>query len=101
MSDGSGRCARHPREAWIKTTPVKRITGRRVQAMRASLFARNPLCVACLVQDRATPATQRDHIIPLAEGGVDDESNEQGLCDACHESKSLAEAQRGRRRSKT
>ncbi|WP_236698300.1 HNH endonuclease [Xylophilus sp. Leaf220] len=44
-------------------------------------------------------ATQRDHVIPLAEGGRDDETNEQGLCDACHEAKSLAEAIRGRRRS--
>ncbi|MBC7860298.1 MAG: HNH endonuclease [Burkholderiaceae bacterium] len=98
VSDGSGRCAAHPRDAWIKTTPVKRITGRRLQSMRARLFARSPLCEECLRQGRAVVATQRDHIIPLAEGGVDDETNEQALCDACHETKSLAEAQRGRRR---
>lgn len=98
VSDGSGRCAEHPREAWSKAEPVKRITGRRLQAMRARLFAHSPLCVECLRHGRAVAATQRDHIIPLAEGGVDDETNEQALCDACHETKSQAEAQRGRRR---
>lgn len=98
VSDGSGRCAAHPRDAWIKTAPVKRITGRRLQAMRARLFSRSPLCEECLRQGRAIVATQRDHIVPLAEGGVDDETNEQALCDACHEAKSLGEAQRGRRR---
>jgi 5-methylcytosine-specific restriction protein A len=98
VRDGSGRCVKHPRDAWIKTTPVKRITGRRLQAMRARLFAHSPLCVECLRQGLAIAATQRDHIIPLGEGGVDDETNEQALCDACHETKSLAEAQRGRRR---
>lgn len=99
VSDGSGRCAAHPREAWIKTTPVKRITGRRLQVMRAKLFASAPLCAECARQGQVRAATQRDHIIPLAEGGLDDESNEQGLCDACHEAKSQIEAQRGRRRN--
>jgi 5-methylcytosine-specific restriction protein A len=66
--------------------------------MRASLFSRHPLCVKCLEEDRAIAATERDHVIPLAEGGADDESNEQALCAACHETKSIAESQRGRRR---
>lgn len=97
--DGTGRCASHQREQWIKHTPVKRITGRRLQAMRASLFARQPLCVVCLAEGRATAATQRDHIKALAEGGLDDETNEQALCEPCHDAKSLIERQRaGRRR---
>lgn len=101
VSDGSGRCSTHPREAWVKCTPTKRITGRRLQAMRASLFSRHPLCVKCLEQDLAVPATERDHVIPLAEGGADDETNEQALCAACHEVKSIAESQRGRSRKAT
>lgn len=98
MSDGSGRCIKHPRPVWIKTTPVKRITGRRLQAMRARLFASNPLCAACLLEGWAVAATQRDHIVPLEEGGRDDDSNEQGLCEACHDTKSKSEALRGRLR---
>ncbi|WP_307724421.1 HNH endonuclease [Pseudoduganella lurida] len=96
VHDGSGRCGAHPREAWVKVVPAKRITGRRLQAMRAALFARDPLCAECRRQGRAVPATQRDHIIPLSEGGPDDETNEQGLCGECHEVKSRAEAIYGR-----
>lgn len=68
--------------------------------MRAELFARDPLCAACMQLGLVTLATQRDHIIPLAEGGSDDRGNEQGLCDPCHEAKSLAEALRGRKRAR-
>ncbi|MRW86791.1 HNH endonuclease [Pseudoduganella sp. FT26W] len=99
VRDGSGRCAKHPRDQWKKTTPTKRITGRRLQAMRVALFSRHPLCAECLRQGRATPATQRDHVIPLAEGGLDDETNEQALCQDCHDEKSERERQRGTKRS--
>lgn len=99
VTDGTGRCTEHQRERWVKVVPVKRITGRRLQAMRASLFARQPLCVLCLEQGRATAANQRDHTIALADGGLDDETNEQALCTDCHDAKSLGERQRaGRRR---
>ncbi|WP_082552255.1 HNH endonuclease [Massilia sp. Root351] len=94
---GSGRCIKHPREQWQKqVTATPRITGRRLQAMRASLFQRYPLCAECERQGRVTAATQRDHVVPLAEGGADDHTNEQGLCDPCHEAKSLTESARGR-----
>lgn len=97
VSDGSGRCEDHARPAWVKRKEVtKRITGRRLQKMREDLFMREPLCAECKQAGRVTLATQRDHIIPLFEGGPDDETNEQGLCVPCHETKSLAEAQRGR-----
>ncbi|WP_229416883.1 HNH endonuclease [Massilia eburnea] len=64
--------------------------------MRAALFQRSPLCAECKRQGRVTAATQRDHIIPLAEGGADDETNEQALCDLCHDAKSATESKRGR-----
>lgn len=100
VRDGSGRCAKHPQAQWIKRpTPTKRVTGRRLQALRAELFRLRPLCAQCERQGRVTLATQRDHITPLAEGGADDNDNVQGLCEACHDAKSKEEAQRGRRRS--
>jgi 5-methylcytosine-specific restriction protein A len=68
--------------------------------MRAELFARAPLCAMCEAAGRVTLATQRDHIKPLAEGGADDQSNEQGLCVPCHEAKSLKERIRGQMRSR-
>ena len=99
VHDGSGRCGKHPRAAWAKApTPTKRITGRRLQALRAEMFATQPLCVLCEAQGKVTLATQRDHIIPLAEGGSDDPDNVQPLCLACHDEKSKTESARGRRR---
>lgn len=98
VHDGSGRCASHPRAVWKKkATPTKRITGRPLQRLRAALFARDPLCAECRRQNKVTLATQRDHKTPLAEGGTEDPDNEQGLCDDCHEAKSLQERLRGRR----
>ncbi len=96
--DGGGWCEKHRPAAWSikKVAPTKRITGRKLQRMRAALFVRNPLCAECLKQGRVTEATQRDHIIPLFDGGADDESNEQGLCDVCHDVKSKAERLRAR-----
>ena len=99
VRDGSGRCEAHARPAWSKpATATKRVTGRELQRRRARLFTSNPLCVHCQQAGRVTLATQRDHIIPLSEGGADDDSNVQALCEACHEVKSKAEAARGSRR---
>lgn len=95
--DGSGRCSDHPKEAWGKKPDApKRITGRKLQEMREALFQEQPLCVLCNKAGRITPATERDHIIPLTEGGQDVDSNVQGLCKDCHESKSKAERLRAR-----
>ena len=101
VRDGTSRCSKHQREAWAKPpTAAKRVTGRRLQVMRESLFSSNPLCVECERLGRVMLATQRDHITPLAEGGTDDDSNVQGLCHACHEAKSMAESQRGTQRAR-
>lgn len=36
--------------------------------------------------------------MPLSEGGSDERSNKQGLCDPCHDAKSAAERAAARRR---
>lgn len=58
------------------------------------------MCAECKKHGRVCLATQRDHIVPLSEGGLDDDTNTQGLCDACHEVKSEAERLRGVGRSR-
>lgn len=63
--------------------------------MRAALFSASPLCVACEADGRVRLATQRDHIVPLAEGGLDALANTQGLCIECHDQKSKQESARG------
>ena len=95
LADGP-RCEAHPHQ-WSRETYTRRqITGRALQRERAALFAADPLCALCKQSGRATLADVRDHIVPLAQGGEDERSNTQGLCHACHDAKSQAEAQAGR-----
>ena len=96
VRDGSGRCAKHPRANWLKKPDApKRITGRKLQKLRAQLFAASPLCVECRRKGLVERATERDHIVPLSEGGEDIPSNVQGLCSPCHAAKSERERVRG------
>ena len=97
VRDGSTRCSAHPRQVWAKhDTSAHRVTGRRLQRLRASLFTREPLCRICMLAGRTTLATIRDHIVPLFEGGADDDANTQPICAACDQVKSKAERLRGR-----
>jgi 5-methylcytosine-specific restriction protein A len=61
-------------------------------ARKARLYRRQPLCVRCLEQGKLTEAVEWDHIRPLSLGGEEAEGNLQGLCRACHETKTVAEA---------
>jgi 5-methylcytosine-specific restriction protein A len=74
------------------TPPMQRITGRALQGIRRRHFEQNPLCVRCQKKGRITAATQIDHDRPLWDGGADDASNRQGLCDDCHAEKTASES---------
>jgi 5-methylcytosine-specific restriction protein A len=101
VRDGTNRCDSHKRQDWNKKPDApKRITGRRLQAEREALLRANPLCVRCQLKGVVRLATQRDHIVPLGEGGQDVRPNTQGLCDDCHAEKSLAERVRAQMRSR-
>lgn len=65
--------------------------------MRLELWTKEPHCRTC---GRLLLPSQmiRDHIIPLAEGGQDIESNTQPLCQGCSDTKTQAESARGVRR---
>lgn len=95
-----GRCEKHKREAWVGNNAEKRVfKGRKLQRERKRLFSESPLCAECLKVGRVTVATIRDHIKPLAEGGLDVEENTQGLCQMCSDIKTAGEAKRGRVKS--
>jgi len=79
---------------WAKRADApKRLSGRAGVERRARWLTANPLCVACLalIPARVTAGTQLDHTVSLADGGADDESNLQTLCETCHAKKSLAD----------
>ena len=50
------------------------------------------LCQECKRQGRTITGYPVDHIIPLADGGTDDDSNKETLCVPCHDAKSAREA---------
>lgn len=59
---------------------------------RLAFLGANPLCVACTKEGRTEPATEVDHITPLANGGPDVWANLQGLCKEHHRVKTQCEA---------
>lgn len=73
---GAGRVAR---------LMVERLRGRRGVAQRTRRLQTEPLCRQCAERGRVTEATVPDHIIPLAKGGTDEDSNVRCLCAACHD----------------
>lgn len=50
------------------------------------------LCQQCKREGRTTAGYPVDHIVPLWDGGSDDDSNKETLCVPCHDAKSAREA---------
>ncbi|HPF54679.1 MAG TPA: HNH endonuclease [Clostridia bacterium] len=67
----------------------------RWRSLRKQKLALNPMCEECARQNRLTPATMVDHIIPIKQGGQAlDMENLQSLCWSCHSAKSILEGSR-------
>jgi 5-methylcytosine-specific restriction protein A len=60
----------------------------------------NYACARCGADGHDT-RLDLDHVIPVAEGGLDDIDNAQWLCPPCHKPKTQAEARRGRSRRRS
>ncbi len=87
------KAAREARRCERTGSSAKRGYGYRWQRLRAAFLREHPLCEACLLQGRATPATDVDHIKPHR-GDQDlmwDVDNLQALCHACHSKKTARE----------
>jgi len=98
-----GYCVDHARDdiGWQsdkrRGTRHERGYGSAWTKLRALILRRDGgLCQPCLRTRRVTRASQVDHIKPKAEGGTDDESNLQSICDACHKAKTARESARAR-----
>lgn len=80
---------------WVNKTQVKRIlTGKALQRFNTIFLHQHPICNVCKIN----PSHQVDHIIPLAEGGLDTIDNKQSICIQCHTIKTKEEARRGQKR---
>ncbi|WP_082653075.1 HNH endonuclease signature motif containing protein [Aureimonas sp. AU22] len=67
-----------------------RLRGRRGVKQRARRLAAEPLCRDCVALGLVVPAAVPDHIVPLAQGGKDEDDNIRCLC-AEHHLKRTAE----------
>ncbi len=54
-------------------------------------LAKNPLCEECKEAEYTVAAVLVDHIVPLSQGGKDEESNYQSLCVMHHNKKTAKE----------
>lgn len=54
---------------------------------RKRYLARNPLCAECKAEGYTVAAALVDHIIPLSQGGKDEDNNYQSLCVTHHNRK--------------
>lgn len=73
---------------WYKTS--------RWQALRLDVLRRQPLCVMCAGDGRATPATVVDHVVPhRGDEALFWRGPHQALCSPCHDSRKRAIELRG------
>lgn len=94
VSDRSGYCEAHQGESWARqrTKPGRKTYGTEWRKLRAVALRRDRgLCVLCLADGRAVPATEVDHIVAVEHGGTDELSNLQSLCTPCHRHKTARE----------
>lgn len=68
----------------IKRESTKRPRGRTGAAERARRLATEPFCSDCLEAGSTRLAEEIDHIIPLAQGGSNEDGNVRSLCKPCH-----------------
>jgi 5-methylcytosine-specific restriction protein A len=94
-----GRCAEHAEKPWAGSTRGKATGSTAWKKTRARVLRRDRnRCQLCTDHEgrHLWPGNIVDHIVPVSEGGSDDDSNLQTLCDACHRKKTLDEARRAR-----
>ena len=59
--------------------------GRAWKRIRDRYVHKHPLCEQCLKKGRYVAVEEVHHILPLSEGGTNEESNLMSLCRSCHE----------------
>jgi 5-methylcytosine-specific restriction protein A len=93
VTDGTTRCAAHKRKAWAKPVEQQGRGGRPWRRKREAVLARDAgLCQPSRRHGLLVPATTVDHIVPLARGGSDDDTNLQAISASVHAAKTAAEA---------
>ena len=91
-------CAEHEKqeavryEKYGRDPAVRRRYGRAWKKLRAHFLSLHPLCEQCKSEGRLTAAEEVHHILPLANGGTNDEDNLMALCKSCHSKITISSA---------
>jgi len=73
---------------------ANRLRGRAGVERRARWLSLHPICRVCEEQGKVSVGEELDHVIPLSEGGQDDDTNLQTLCRWHHDAKTALEQAR-------
>ena len=68
------------------------------QRIRAAYVRRHPFCERCFAEHKLTLVEEVHHILPLSEGGTNEEANLMSLCQSCHTKIHLERGDRCNRR---
>ena len=69
---------------YLRSPDTNKRYGRAWKKLRARFLLQHPLCEQCKREGRLTPAEEVHHILSLANGGTNGESNLMALCKSCH-----------------
>jgi len=69
---------------YLRNPDTNKRYGRAWKKLRARFLLLHPLCEHCNSERRLTAAEEVHHILPLANGGTNDERNLMALCKSCH-----------------
>ena len=69
---------------YLRDPDTNKRYGRAWKKLRARFLLLHPLCEQCKCEGRLTAAEEVHHILPLSNGGTNDEDNLMALCKSCH-----------------
>ena len=69
---------------YLRNPDTNKRYGRAWKKLRARFLLQHPLCAQCEAEGLLKPAQEVHHVLPLANGGMNDEGNLMALCKSCH-----------------
>ena len=82
---------------YLRDRDTNKRYGRAWKKIRARFLLQHPLCEQCRSEGRLTAADEVHHILPLANGGTNEEGNLMALCKSCHSRITIGSSNRSTR----